>query len=144
MSCFHRIAFTHWWSGAWKVTRLESLVQSRISEGLAKGSKSAVACRTAAAPRCHAYGSGADECQIEAAFGEATRIARNQKAIAMEKRAGQLRGILSPKSGWPGRARVPTTSLLALPSSAARSKAPSGQSLKKTVPPERGGAVSRD
>jgi hypothetical protein len=30
MSCFHRIAFTHWWSGAWKVTRLESLVRSAV------------------------------------------------------------------------------------------------------------------
>jgi len=52
---------------------------------------------------------GAEETQIEASFGEAIRIEKEQKSVSLAKHA---RGIPSPKSERVGRTRVSTTSLL--------------------------------
>ena len=88
MSCFHRIAFTYWWSGVSKVTRLGSLVRSLISEGLAE--RFEVGWRCAELHRLRGVflaTLGDDETQIEASFCEAIRIAREQKSVSLEKRA---------------------------------------------------------
>jgi hypothetical protein len=84
MSCFHRIAFTRWWSGVSKVTRLESLVLSLISEGLAE--KFEVGWRCAELHRLRTVflaTLGGDETQIEASFCAAIYTAKEQKSVSL-------------------------------------------------------------
>jgi|SRR6516164_7082708 len=88
MSCFHRIAFTYWWSGVSKVTRLGSLVRSLISEGLAD--RFEVGWRCVELHRLRGVflaATGADETKIEASFRAAIDTAKQQKSVSLEKRA---------------------------------------------------------
>ena len=55
---------------------------------------------------------GADETQIEASFGEAIRVAQEQKSVSLEKRAEATYADTPPKSEWVRRTWISTTPLL--------------------------------